>query len=999
MNTSFSAYFEAIHHHPPFPWQVRLAQDVIKNGAFPPLLSLPTASGKTALLDIAVYALACEAERPPEQRRLPVRTFWVIDRRIVVDEAAHRARRIAFALEQALQPNANGNLPDSDSARALQEVALALLRLARRGLPLDSQAHQRARPLEIYVLRGGMPRELGLTRAPAQPLICLSTVDQVGSRLLFRGYGVRDNSLPLHAALIANDSLIVLDEAHLSRPFEQLLHRLQQYQRWAELPVGRPLQVLRMSATPHAQEQPPFQLDEHDRVHPILSRRLHAQKWVDLLEVPDSEHDSSLLKVLSEAVEKLIKPRQLNVFQTPGRTIGVVVNRVATARTLFEHLRSLAKQRPELNLEVSLLTGRTRPLDRARLLDTLLPRLAAQRDRTQNPSSTQLVVATQCIEAGADLDFDALLTECAPLDALRQRLGRLDRLGLRQTSPALIFARPSQINGKKLDPIYGEALTETWRWLKQLPQPLDLGIEGFERLLQQFPPPESCLAPTRAAPVLLPMALDLFSQTSPRPRVEPDPAPFLHGPERSAADVQLIWREGLTADLDTTLEQLLLLPPSNLEALALPLPTVRAWLLERRSDAGQPNLPALSHLTDQEGLTPPESESEPSKPIPPVLVWRGEDSHYVNLEAIRPGDTLILPCTLGGLDQYGWNPQAQEPVADLAEWAYLQKTGKPCLRLACADAHRGRAPLAELGKQLRVATKSEQNELLKEMFGQLQSWQTNPSEQETPPPAGAFLSQTGLLTMLNKLQRSGIQLISYADGVLLRSMRPQQPAEESGFTDEDNRSSSTGTGISLRAHLSGVMCWTESHARACGLPETLVADLRRAALWHDLGKADPRFQTLLHGGDEAAAYRAQEPLAKSVRELPSRVRASRPDRLPPPGFRHEALSVELLRDHPLLAKAHDAELILHLVGAHHGYARPFYPACDDSDPQTVTLELHGAHFESSSGHGLTRADGGVAERFFNLTRRYGWYGLAYLESLLRLADHRRSEQEQEGDTP
>jgi CRISPR-associated endonuclease/helicase Cas3 len=85
------------------------------------------------------------------------------------------------------------------------------------------------------------------------------------------------------------------------------------------------------------------------------------------------------------------------------------------------------------------------------------------------------------------------------------------------------------------------------------------------------------------------------------------------------------------------------------------------------------------------------------------------------------------------------------------------------------------------------------------------------------------------------------------------------------------------------------------------------------------------------------------------------------------------------------------ELVLHLIASHHGHGRPFAPVVLDSSPQGISGRLEETDISLDAAARACwspthRLDSGVAERFWRLTRRYGWWGLGYLEALLRLAD-------------
>ena len=937
----FEKWFHAINGYNPFPWQRRLFRDWLcpqdqSESRWPKTFSLPTACGKTALIDIAVLALAAGASCA--RRRIA----FVVDRRVVVDEASERARRLERKLDGALNS-------DKDD---LKEVAESLMDLGGE------------KPLVVVTLRGGVIVDDAWARSPLQPAVILSTVDQVGSRLLFRAYGPYSNhSWPIHAGLLGKDTLIIVDEAHCAAPFCETVNLVvEKWQDFAEMQVGKPISLVMMSAT--LTEKTEFKLDEEDLRDPEIKRRVSASKRAKLIQVK-SKRDGDR----EALVEKVIEESNRLLEDADCGTIGVVVNRVADARRVFESLR-LPEDRKIL------LTGRVRGWERDHLLFEWLPRIrAGSKERTDQPVA---VVSTQCIEVGANLDFDALVTEAASLDALRQRFGRLNRLGLRPSSSAFVIATDSQVSGKEgaaknPDPIYGQTIYRTWEWLKSISDDgyVDFGIESME-----LPDPdklsELCMK-TEMNYVLLPAHLDLLSQTSPPPYQSPEISAYLHGSVKRSPDVTVIWRCDLEEDnKDSWIDRVSIQPPSTGEGCPVPIWEFKKWLAGASIEKDAGDVESADYGDDD-----PAAEKN-------VLRWYGpEDSEVVSAKDVRPGDVVVVPSSYGGCDRFGWNPLFQDFVEDIGD-AVAAGHKKPVLRIDAAiglikrRTDEYRQALDALKDMRRFAEEDPEAPSLEESLRRIIDAESAPS---------------WMRDLATKLVDKGPLMIIDAGGAYALMNRGDQTRRASIKTPKPG----AGQEVGLEEHSEGVRAYAERFS--IGLPDEIRSDVSLAAWLHDVGKADYRFQVYLHGGNEIRAALAETLLAKSSLSERQRIAVEQARSVAgyPKGGRHEAQSVALAQENgEIMSKAKDPDLVLHLIASHHGRARPFFPYVEDAQPVEVSLHFEGMTLSASSDHGMYRLDSGVPERYFRLVRKYGWWGLAYIEAIVRLADHRRSEYEEVG---
>lgn len=994
----FSDFVQEVRGHRPFPWQTAYLNRVAETGIWPDL-DIPTGLGKTSMIDIWAFLLAWQ-HATGAQRTVPVRLFFVVDRRLVVDQA-HES---ACALQQALH--------DSSPTTVTGRVARAL-----RDLGASDTA------LESVRMRGGVDWSSRWLRSPAQPAVISSTVDQYGSRLLFRGYHTSPRMRPIDAALCGMDALLAVDEAHIALPLLVTATDCAAYQATASHPAlaGRGVQVVSLSATASASaDRPRHSITAADRAHPVAGRRLNAQRRLTLLDASPNVTDTAAAFAQAAA---LALDALLPVIERP--VLGVVANTIRAARATHH----LLAQREDV--DIVLLTGRSRSLDRERLLahPLVTELLAGVRPDRDKPL---IVVATQTVEVGIDISFAGLVTENASLAALVQRLGRLDRTGDLGLAPAVVLRASAQSDQSTI-PVYGEAAERTWAHLtKRAPVVAMHGLDAptlagklAEGLLVNPMTLPALLAgvdtsPLNVAAPLIPVVhrtlVDSWTRTSPTPVPDQTPAPFLHGLDTSPEDVLVLWRADLhetdgQPDFDQWATRMRQTPPHASETVAIPARQLRHFLTHS---------PGTDDTSDLEGTTHAEAAStgkrQPPPAMAPALRYDDREDMWVPVtepRGIRPGSTVVLPARYGGHDTYGWTGTRHQPVTDLgdfptADTAPTRIDAHVLALLAPGDnKHTGRlaAATTHATRRLRDEDPDNTTDIVNDLLDAL----FDPAQLPSGPYADLAQARLNLLraveqwttTPTGRTEKHGHVVLDTEDPCRLLLIPPRPPRGQHertpGVADDAADASSLTRPVPLSQHSIAVAERAAALASALHLTPQLVDALRAAGHAHDCGKSHSRFQCMLCAGDQLLAETLDEPRAKSGMDPADYNGRRRAAQLAQwhPDMRHEALSAlavtAWLGSRPAHPRGDDDDLLVHLVAAHHGHARPLLPAVTDPAPEKVicTMPDHQQVIVHSSDMGT---DWTGPDRFHALNRRYGPWGLALLEATLRLADMACSEE-------
>lgn len=982
----FPSAFKALTSSLPFPWQSALYAEFI-SGHIPTSASIPTGLGKTSIVAIWLIALAQHPDRVP--RRL----VYVVNRRTVVDQTTAEVTKWHIQLQA---------IPELRSLRD----SLASLRAIPSATATETDDSS---PLAISTLRGQFADNRAWSADPARPAVIVGTVDMIGSGLLFSRYTVGFKLRPLHAALLAQDALIVHDEAHLEPAFQKLLESIADAQTVsADL---RKLHIIALTATSRGSSNsaPPFGLTDDDKKSRIENG---LEKNIVLLRIQATKR----LRLATVAADKDVRAEIVRFAlekKDSGRAVLIFVRSVDMAAKIATELG--AKLGKGGRLKVATLTGTMRGKERDELVSGnsgaahVFQRFLPKGDRSPNAvlaAGTVYLVATSAGEVGVNISSDDLVCDLSTYESIAQRFGRVNRFGLRSDSTITVVhaedmqakyddglakAKNSPKDAVKKVKAYENknkitlALLKTLELLRHLAALNNGQGDASPAALDTLPTAARAAAfsPLPDMRVATGVQFDAWALTSIREPIaaRPPVAPYLHGEaEWEPPETHIAWREEVQRLATSTLlesyspEELLedfplkphellrdttgrifdrlLNTAEDLQKNRKQIPD--AWLVHEEGKVEVFSLTSLLADDAPETDTTDEIESDDTEaPDANNGDKAGQDAakrrkdRFVARLADR---TLILPPSFGGLSAQGFLSNGNDDTNNVALLDVSTAPRAPGLK---PDRKR-----VWSGKPIIAPADATDYRLVRVIDTGLGSENLSDDEGDTGEDTAD--------TETSSIGASRYWLWLEAKNVI---------------SAERRFSANTAQPETLAQHTRAV----EGHARSIAAkllpgPTAGEPDLGRclvlAATLHDLGKNRRQWQRSI-GNFDYDPSKPETIFAKSGGKLRPRILAEH--------YRHEFGSlVDTSTNAKIisaLATLSDLErdIVLHLVAAHHGRARPHFPAGEILDfSSTASLEKAAAIATE------------IPRRFARLQRRFGRWGLAWLESLLRTADYAAS---------